>query len=90
MHEITSISFLNETKKKQGVKETKAVKEDKLYILDEICVETTRNFVGALYLAKWLYPDLFEDLDPEEIHQEYFESWLGVSYKGIWAYPIAE
>ena len=27
--------------------------------------------VGVSYYAKWFYPDLFEDLDPNAIHQEY-------------------
>jgi len=25
----------------------------------------------AAYMAQWLYPDIFADLDPSRIHQEY-------------------
>ncbi|OPX76194.1 MAG: Cobalamin-binding protein precursor [Methanosaeta sp. PtaB.Bin018] len=81
--------FLANEKKRDGLKDTDAAKKDHLYVLDQICVESTRNFIGAQYLAKWLYPDQFKDLDPEAVHKEYFEKWLGVPYKGIWAYPQA-
>jgi len=47
----------------------------------------TRAVVGIQYLAKAAYPDKFADIDPEKIHKEYFEKWLGVKYQGIWFYP---
>jgi iron complex transport system substrate-binding protein len=40
-------------------------------------------------MAKWFYPERFKDLDPEVVHKEYFEEWLGVPYRGIWTYPQA-
>lgn len=73
--------------KRPGIEGTNAVDQNRLYVLDEFCVYNIRNFIGACYMAKWLYPDLFEDLDPEEMHREYFEEWLGTPYQGIWAYP---
>jgi len=48
-----------------------AVKNGRVYLIDFDLVGSTANFVGATYLAKWLYPDLFADLDPKAIHQEY-------------------
>ncbi|MFB3764506.1 MAG: hypothetical protein ACE14P_04565 [Methanotrichaceae archaeon] len=53
------------------MKDTDAAKKDHLYVLDQICVESTRNFIGMHYLAKWLYPDQFKDLDPEAVHKKY-------------------
>jgi len=79
--------YLEKEKSRDGLKGTDAVTEDHLYVLDQICVEATRNFIGAQYLAKWLYPEKFGDLDPEAVHKEYFEKWLGMPFKGIWAYP---
>ena len=43
--------------------------------------------IGALYLARRLYPDLFSDIDPEQYHREYFEKWFHVNYQGVWFYP---
>ncbi|MDD2251680.1 MAG: hypothetical protein PHQ10_01775 [Dehalococcoidales bacterium] len=79
--------FLKEVVKRKEVAGTDAAKNGRIHILEELMVDGTRSYIGSLYLAKWLYPDLFEDLNPEEVHEEYFEKWLGVPYKGIWAYP---
>jgi iron complex transport system substrate-binding protein len=43
--------------------------------------------LGALYLAKRIYPELFEDIDPVQFHREYFEEWFGIPYQGVWFYP---
>ena len=79
--------FLKEIVTRKEVAGTDAAKNGRMLILEEMMVDGTRSYIGSLYLAKWLYPDLFEDLNPEEVHEEYFEKWLGVPYKGIWAYP---
>ena len=46
------------------------------------------------YMAKWFYPDIFEDLDPEVIHQEYLDRFQELDYDldehGVFAYPPIE
>ena len=80
--------YLEETYNRTGLKETDAAKEGRVYLLHGALAEPAcRAFVGVHYCAKWFYPEQFEDLEPEEIHREYFEEWLGVEYKGVWAYP---
>jgi len=79
--------FLKEIVTRKEVAGTDAAKNGRMLILEEMMVDGTRSYIGSIYLAKWLYPDLFEDLNPEEVHKEYFEKWLGVPYKGLWAYP---
>ena len=50
--------------------------------------------IGTAYMAKWFHPDLFEDLDPEAIHQEYLTRFQGLDYDldehGVFAYPPIE
>jgi len=50
-----------------------------------------KSFIGAVYLAKWLHPDLFADIDPEQIHQEYLKRFIGTDLNlndvGIFGYP---
>lgn len=46
--------------------------------------------VGLGYMAKWFYPDLFEDLDPQAFHAEWLQEWYGLEYKGIYFYPDFE
>lgn len=82
-------SFLDEAATRSGLSGTDAVKEDNLYVMDQfLMASAARDFIASMYLAKWFYPDKFEDFDPEEVHREYFEEWLGVPYQGIWAYPL--
>jgi iron complex transport system substrate-binding protein len=49
-----------------------------------------RHFVSIAYLAKWFHPDLFKDLDPEAIHQEYLTKFQGLDYdlktRGVFVY----
>ena len=79
--------FILTTRNRTGLKDTNAAKEGKIYVLEGTYAGFGRGFIGAYYMAKWFYPEVFKDLDPEAIDKEYFEKWLGVPYKGIWAYP---
>ena len=31
-------------------------------------------------MAKWFYPDEFEDLDPQATHQEYVDEFLDIDF----------
>jgi iron complex transport system substrate-binding protein len=56
------------------------VAENRTYLIDMDLVGSTANFIGATYMAKWLYPDLFEDLYPEAFHQEYLTRFQRLDY----------
>jgi iron complex transport system substrate-binding protein len=69
-----------------------AVKNGRTFILYGDVIGATRHFVGIAYMAKWLYPDLFSDLDPHAIHQEYLTRFQGLpedflDNHGMFAYP---
>ena len=81
--------YLEETCNRTGLMETDAVKNGRVYILNGYLAEPAcRSFIGVYYCARWFYPEQFGDLNPEEIHREHFEKWLGVEYQGIWVYPL--
>ena len=78
------------------LKNVEAVKNEKVYIITSpmwtyMGYSGCRYFVGIGYLAKWFHPDLFEDLDPKAIHQEYLTRFQGVDIdldeKGVFVYP---
>ena len=79
--------LVEETCNTTGLKETAAVENGGVYVLNGYLMETVRGYIGAYYCARWFYPQEFADLNPEEIHREYFEEWLDVPYQGIWVYP---
>lgn len=70
---------------------TDAVRDGNLYLFDDSMDATQRNIIGIAYLAKWLYPEEFSDLDPEAVHQEYVGRFMEADYNlaesGIFAYP---
>ena len=61
-----------------------AVKKGRVHVLDSSIWTGPRAVIGVAYMAKWIYPDLFNDLDPEQIHREYLESFQGIPYQGVY------
>jgi len=68
-----------------------AVKNGNVHIQSADVFFGGRYFLSIIYLAKWLHPDLFKDLDPEAIHQEYLTRFQGLDYnlskQGAFVYP---
>jgi len=69
-----------------------AVKNDDVYCLDYLLLlGAGNNIIGTAYLAKLFYPDLFQDMDPEVIHQEYVDNFLRIDFdirtQGAFVYP---
>ena len=69
-----------------------AVKTGNVYILSgNFRNDATGGLTGTAYMAKLLHPELFEDLDPEAIHQEYLTRFQRIDYDidehGVFVYP---
>jgi len=67
--------------------EVPAVKEGKVYCIAIQVTSKPRYFVGVAYMAKWFHPELFEDLDPRALNEEYLNKYQGMPYRGVYAYP---
>ena len=63
-----------------------AVKNGDVYI---VCTHAAsiHPCIFDSYIAKWLHPDRFKDLDPIKIHADWLNEFLGIPYKGAYAYP---
>ena len=68
-----------------------AVKNRNVYIMAILDIDGTGCLIGAAYFAKWIQPELFEDLDPQAIHQEYLTRFQHLDYDldehGVFVYP---
>jgi iron complex transport system substrate-binding protein len=69
-----------------------AVQNDQVYLIaGDFRNNAMGGTLGAVYMAKVLYPDVFADFNPQEIHQEYLTYFLGLDYdldtKGVFLYP---
>jgi iron complex transport system substrate-binding protein len=81
------------------LQEVKAVKEGDVYVISGHIIywggtSGCRGILQTAYMVKWLHPELFEDLDPKAIHQEYLTRYQGLDYDldkhGVFVYPPLE
>ena len=71
-----------------------AVKNEQVYSMSFwVLGGAGNNIIGTAYVAKVLYPDLFTDIDPQAIHQEYID-FRDIDYdikeQGVFVYPPIE
>jgi iron complex transport system substrate-binding protein len=63
---------------RSGWKDMKAVKNDRVFILDSSLSNGVRYIVGLYKLCYWLYPDLFPEDLSNDVDKEYFERFQGM------------
>jgi iron complex transport system substrate-binding protein len=69
-----------------------AVKEKSVYFLNNYALGLFPNYIISIaYYAKWFHPNIFKDLDPQKIHQEYLNRFQNIDFHvsehGVFAYP---
>lgn len=82
--------LLESTFNQTGWENIDAVKNKRVYMLSSE-LQNKRYFIGLLYTAKILLPDLFADVDPKALHQEYLTRFqnlnLNLDQQGVFVYP---
>ncbi|MCQ2538113.1 MAG: MSCRAMM family adhesin SdrC [Lachnospiraceae bacterium] len=80
-------AVINSLKARENWKDIDAVKQNNVIIMSEALLESDcGKFAAALYIAKMLYADELQEVNPEEAHKIISEE-LGTQYKGgIYAY----
>ncbi|WP_456385540.1 ABC transporter substrate-binding protein [Desulfolithobacter sp.] len=61
-----------------------AVSTGNVHVMDSAIWTGPRAIIGIAYMARWIHPHLFTDLDPGALHRQYLENFQGVSYKGVY------
>ena len=64
-----------------------AVKNNEVYVINMDISGGERKIFAPVFMAKCLYPEKFEDLEPHDFLKEYLEEWLGIPYQGVYIYP---
>jgi iron complex transport system substrate-binding protein len=86
-HDVNDfIAARNDVLGRQTLKGVDAVKNGHVYVCDFSSRNGLRSIIGYLYWAKWIQPDLFSDIDPENVGQELYQQF-GVSMTGTYCYP---
>lgn len=60
----------------------RAVRQEKIHVIESSIWTGPRAIIGILYMAKWFHPPIFEDMDPEAIHRYYLQRFQGIPYRG--------
>jgi iron complex transport system substrate-binding protein len=73
-----------------GFEKVNAVKNNRVYLIDRDVIGGPRWVIGRIYFAKCMHPELFEDINPAEIHKEYLKKFHNLEVAGTWVYPITK
>jgi iron complex transport system substrate-binding protein len=78
---------------RSGFEGVDAVKKGDVYLIT-VDISCGGYFIGVPYMAKLFHPELFEDLDPQAIHQEFLDEFQHIDFNvyehGIFMYPPPE
>jgi len=66
--------------------ELKAVQQNRVFVMSYFIAGGISKLIGKLYVAKWLYPEKFEGVDPDKVAKEWIETFQGVNYPGPHTY----
>ncbi|RZN37620.1 MAG: ABC transporter substrate-binding protein [Methanosarcinales archaeon] len=93
--DITELSDLaDEIMDRPELTHVSAVENERIIVVNNDVLGGTAHFVGMGYIAKWLYPDSFIDLDPEAAHRQYLTEFQGLDERlvddGVFVYPQFE
>ncbi|RQW79389.1 MAG: ABC transporter substrate-binding protein [Methanothrix sp.] len=82
-----NLTRLIDERASEGILNFNAVKNNHVYVLNRDFISGPRWVIGHVCIAKWLHPDLFKDLSPDEMNREYLKEFQGMEMKGTWTYP---
>lgn len=67
-----------------------AVKNGRVYTIANMLQTGPHCLIGIAYYTKWLHPEIYEELDLDQIHQEYLTRFQGLDYSldehGVFVY----
>jgi iron complex transport system substrate-binding protein len=81
------IDRYSEIMNRQGFDQISAVRNERVYVLNSSLIYGPRDVIGRVYLAKIFYPDLFSDISPDQILDEYAGEFVPGANKTCPVYP---
>ena len=68
-----------------------AVENGRVHVINNDILYSPAMPAGLVYLAKWFHPEVFDDLDPQVIQQEYVDQFCGIDFdvteEGAFVHP---
>ena len=86
--------ILDDLTSRPELADVSAVKNERVHVVASDIRCGVQQVVILAYFAKWFHPDIFEDMDPQMIQQEYLKRFqridFNVSERGVFVYPEME
>lgn len=73
-----------------GFSRTPALQRQEVYHMSYYLAGGCSKVIGALQIAKWLYPERFADVDPDAAMREWLTTFQGVPYPGGYWTSLSE
>ena len=70
----------------QGLSTLRAYTEGNVYMVDSSLKSCIEGVVVLQYLAKWMYPEEYADLDPGALLIEYYDRFMPFDFDGVFFY----
>lgn len=70
-----------------GWAKTPAGKAGRVYLMTTDVTSGGASVVGLAWMAKWLHPEAFADIDPNQWHREFVERFQGRPWRGVYVHP---
>lgn len=83
-------STIEAIKTRPGWDEITAVKNDDIYLMSQFGHGGASKLIGAVYMAKWMYPDQLKELDPDEVFRQWLEDYQGFKFIEGHFYPVGK
>jgi iron complex transport system substrate-binding protein len=64
-----------------------AGKSGRVYLMTTDVTSGGASVVGLAWMAKWLHPAAFADIDPNQWHREFVEKFQGRPWRGVYVHP---
>lgn len=79
---------IKDLKNRPSWDEITAVKNDDVYLMSQFGHGGAGKMIGAVYMAKWMYPQELKDLDPDAVFREWLEEYQGFKFVEGHFYPL--
>ena len=76
---------LRQAANRPPLNELRAVREGNVHGLWHIFYDSPEHLIAVQALAKWLHPELFKDLDPDQTRRELYQRFMPIPASGVFA-----
>ncbi len=81
---------IEDLKSRPGWDEITAVKNNDVYLMSQFGHGGASKMIGAVYMAKWMYPEVLKELDPDAIFKDWLEEYQGFKFIEGHFYPLKQ